>query len=136
MVVKDACQHRVQVISNGARQVGETRGQVCFQGCAVDGADISRHDVRRPGKRNGDVEVADDAGVVRGDGVRHRGRLHKMVVRCVQQPVQDVSFVMSGLTDSLGQIKCGQEIHYSGSGWVQGVVVMHVEVAKDDGGAM
>ena len=41
-----------------------------------------------------------------------------------------------GLTDSLGQIKSGQEIHYSGSGWVQGVVVMHVEVAKDDGRAM
>ena len=80
--------------------------------------------------------MADDAGVVRGDGVRHGGRLHKMVVRCVQQPVQDVSFVMSGLTDSLGQIKSGQEIHYSGSGCVQGVVVMHVEVAKDDGGAM
>ena len=43
---------------------------------------------------------------------------------------------MSGLIDSLGQIRSGQEIHYSGSGWVQGVVVMHVEVAKDDGGAM
>ena len=98
--------------------------------------DISCHDVRRPGRRNGDVEVADDAGVVRGDGVRHGGRLHKMVVRCVQQPVQDVSFVVSGLTDSLGQIKSGQEIHHSGNGWVQGVVVMHVEVAKDDGGAM
>ena len=95
--------------------MGETRGQVCFQGRAVDGADILRHDVRRPGRRNGDVEVADDAGVVRGDGVRHGGRLHKMVVRCVQQPVQDVSFVMSGLTDSLGQIKSGQEIQYSGS---------------------
>ena len=76
MVVKDACQHRVQVISTGERQVGQTRGQVCFQGSAVDGADISRHDVRRPGRRNGDVEVADDAGVVRGDGpVRHGGRL-------------------------------------------------------------
>ena len=48
MVVKDACQHRVQVVNTGARQVGETRGQVCFQGSAVDGADISRHDVRRP----------------------------------------------------------------------------------------
>ena len=68
--------------------------------------------------------------------IRHGGRLHKMVVRCVQQPVQDVSFVVSGLTDSLGQIKSGQELHYSGNGWVQGVVVMHVEVAKDDGGAM
>ena len=80
--------------------------------------------------------MADDAGVVRGDGVRHGGRLHKTVVRCVQQPVRDVSFVVSGLTDSLGQIKSGQEIHYSGNGWVQGVVVMHVEVAKDDGGAL
>ena len=56
--------------------------------------------------------------------------------RCVQQPVQDVAFVMRGLTDSLGQIASGQEIHHSGSGWVQGVVIMHVEVAKDDGGAM
>ena len=74
--------------------------------------------------------------LVRGDGVRHGGRLRKMVVRCVQQPVQDACFVVSGLTDSLGQIKSGQEIHHSGSGWVQGVVVMHVEVAKDDGGAM
>ena len=27
----------------GGRQVGETRGQVCFQGSAVDGADISRN---------------------------------------------------------------------------------------------
>ena len=60
--------------------------------------------------------VADDAGVVRGDGVGHGGRLHQMVVRCVQQPVQGVAFVMSGLTDSLGQIKSGQEIHHSGSG--------------------
>ena len=59
-----------------------------------------------------------------------------MVVRCVQQPVQDVSFVVSGLTDSLGQIESGQEIHHSGSGWVQGVVIMHAEVTKDDGGAM
>ena len=91
---------------------------------------------REGGRRKGDVEVADDAGVVRGDGVRHRGRLHKVVVRCVQQPVQDVSFVISGLTDSLGQIKSGHGIHYSGSSWVQGVVVMHVEVAKDAGGAM
>ena len=92
--------------------MGQTRGQVCCQGSAADGADISRHDVRRLGGRNRDVEVADDAVVVRGDGVRHGGRLHKMVVRCVQQPVQDVSSVMSGLTDSLGQIKSGQEIHY------------------------
>ena len=83
MVVKDACQHRVQVISTGARQVGETRGQVCCQGSAVDGADISRHDVRRPGRRNGDFEVADDGGVVRSGGVEHVGRLLKMVVRCV-----------------------------------------------------
>ena len=36
----------------GARQVGETSRQVCFQGSAVDGADISRHDVCRPGRRN------------------------------------------------------------------------------------
>ena len=28
------------------------------------------------------------------------------------------------------------EIHHSGRGWVQGVVIMHVAVAKDDGGAM
>ena len=35
-----------------------------------------------------------------------------MVVRYVQQPVQDGSSVMSGLTDSLGKIKSGQEIHY------------------------
>ena len=61
--------------------------------------------------------------------MRHGGRLHKMVVRCVQQPVHYVSFVMSGLTDSLGQIISGQEIHYSGSGWVQGVVVMHPKKA-------
>ena len=38
----------------------------------VDGADISCHDVCRPGGRNGDVEVADDAGVVRGDGITRR----------------------------------------------------------------
>ena len=63
--------------------MGETCSQVCFQGSVVDGADISRHDVCRLGERNGDVEVADDAGVVRGDGVRHGGRLRKMVVRCV-----------------------------------------------------
>ena len=66
--------------------------------------------------------------------VSHGGRLHKMVVRCMQQPV--VAFVVSGLTDSLGQIESGQEIHHSGSGWVQGVVIMHAEVTKDDGGAM
>ena len=72
--------------------MGQTRGQVCFWGCAVcavDGADITCHVERGSGWRNGDVEVADDVGVVRDDGVRHRGRLHKVVVRCVQQPVQD-----------------------------------------------
>ena len=83
MVIKDACQHRVEVISTGARQVGEMHGQVCFEGSAVDVVDILRHDICRPGGRNSDVEVADDAGVVRGNGVRHGGRLHKMVVRCV-----------------------------------------------------
>lgn len=43
-------------------------------------------------------------------GVGHGGRLHKVVIRCVQQPVQDVAFVMSGQPDSLGQIESGQEI--------------------------
>ena len=77
MVVKDACQHRVQVISAGARQVGQTRGQVCFWGCAVcavDGADITCHVERGSGWRNGDVEVADDADMVRADGVVHGSR--------------------------------------------------------------
>ena len=59
-----------------------------------------------------------------------------MVVICVQQQVQDVAFVMSRLSDSLGQTESGQEIHHSGSVWVQGGLIMHVEVAKDDGGAM
>ena len=108
MVVWDAHQHRVQVISTGARQVGEMCGQVCFQGSVVGGADISCHNIRRLGGWNGNVEVTDDTGVVRGDGVGHGGRLHKVVIRCVQQPVQDVSFVMSGLPDSLGQIESSQ----------------------------
>ena len=34
---------------------------------------------------------------------------------------------MSGLTDSLGQIESGQEIHHSGSGWVEGIVVMKLK---------
>ena len=46
------------------------RGQVCFQGSAVDSLDILRH-VGRSGGRNGDVEVADDADMVISEGVGH-----------------------------------------------------------------
>ena len=72
--------------------MGETRGQVCFQGCAVctvDGADISCHVERSSGWRNGDVEVADVVDMVRADGVVHGSRHREVVVRQVQQPVQD-----------------------------------------------
>ena len=57
--------------------------------------------------RNSDVEVADDTCIVRGDGVGQGSRLHEVVIRCVQQPVQDVAFVMGGPTDGLGQTESG-----------------------------
>ena len=63
------------------------------------------------GGRKTDVEVADDAGVVVGDGAGHSGGLHKVVVRDVQQPVQDVTSVLSGLVDSPDQAEGGQKIH-------------------------
>ena len=52
------------------------RGHVCFQGSAVD-------DLRRSGGRNGDAEVADGTGMITCDGVGQRGRLQKVVIRCV-----------------------------------------------------
>ena len=42
------------------------------------------------GGRNGDFEVADGAGIVRGDGMGHVSRQGG----CMQQPVQDVAFAM------------------------------------------
>ena len=38
----------------------------------------------------------------------------------VQQSIQDVTSVMSGLVYTLSQAEDGQKIHYSGSGWVWG----------------
>ena len=50
----------------------------------------------------------------------------------VQQPFQDVTFVMSRLTDIMGQSKIGQKIHHFGCGWIQGAEKRHSEVAKAD----
>ena len=60
----------------------------------------------------------------------HGCSIHKVVIRCVQQPVQDVAFVLSaGPMDSLGHIESGQAIHHSGGGWVQMLLIKHAEVA-------
>ena len=56
----------MQVISAGARQVGERCGPVFFQGCAVDGAGVS---CREEGTAM--FRWADDAGMVRSDGMGH-----------------------------------------------------------------
>ena len=56
--------------------MGEMHGHIYFQGSAVD-------DLRRSGGRNGDAEVADGTGMVTCGGVGHRGRLQKVVTRCV-----------------------------------------------------
>ena len=80
--------------------------------------------------------MADDAGVVVGYGAGQSGGLHRMVVRGVQQSVQDVTSVLSGLVGSLGQVEGDQKVHYSGYGWILRVVIMDVKIFKEEERAM
>ena len=75
----------VQVITAGALpqvQVGETYawpGLLSGLRGRWGGDFIFMTDVRRLGRIwNGNVEIANDAGMVRGDGVGHGSRLHKV----------------------------------------------------------
>lgn len=64
--------------------------------------------------------MADDAGMLICNSVGHDSGLHKVVNRAVQQPVQEVTSVMSDLVDSLSQAEVGKKIHHSGCGWFRG----------------
>ena len=50
----------------------------------------------------------------------------------MHEPVEDVSFFMSGLGYRLGQVELEKEIHCSNRGGVLGTVVVDIEVIKDD----
>ena len=50
----------------------------------------------------------------------------------MHQPVEDVSLFMGGFGYRLGQVEQEEEIHCSSCGGVLGIVVVDIEVTKDD----